>query len=90
MIRFLTSLIFICFNSTPQGLEDVSKYPTLFAELIGFGWTIEELTKLAGGNLLRVFNEVEAIRDKMQLDNVKPIEDVFANRVENPHKCQSL
>lgn len=76
-------------NSTPSGLEDVSKYPTLFAELIGFGWTVEELTKLAGGNLLRVFKEVEAIRDKMLKEKVPPIEDIFANRIENPHKCQS-
>lgn len=76
-------------NSTPSGLEDVSKYPILFAELIGFGWTVEELTKLAGGNLLRVFKEVEAIRDKMLKEKVPPIEDIFANRIENPHKCQS-
>lgn len=77
-------------NSTPHGLEDVSKYPTLFAELIGVGWTIDELTKLAGANLLRVLNEAEAVRDKLQKENVKPIEDIFANRVENPHKCQSV
>lgn len=45
-------------NSTPKGIEDVSAYPYLFAELMGHGWTAEELTKLAGGNLLRVFSEV--------------------------------
>jgi Membrane dipeptidase (Peptidase family M19) len=45
-------------NSTPKGIEDVSGYPYLFAELMGHGWTAEELTKLAGGNLLRVFSEV--------------------------------
>lgn len=77
-------------NSTPTGLEDVSKYPTLFAELIGFGWTIEELTKLAGGNLLRVLKEVEVIRDKMKKEKIPPNEDIFANRIENPHKCQSI
>lgn len=36
----------------------MSGYPYLFAELMGHGWTVEELTKLAGGNLLRVFSEV--------------------------------
>lgn len=77
-------------NSTPSGLEDVSKYPILFAELIGFGWTIEELTKLAGGNLLRVLKEVEAFRDKMKTQKIPPNEDIFANRIENPHKCQSI
>lgn len=75
--------------STPIGLEDVSKYPILFAELIGFGWTMDELTKLAGGNLLRVFKEVETIRDKMREEKIQPNEDIFANRMENPHKCQS-
>lgn len=61
----------------------------LFAELIGFGWSVEELTKLAGGNFLRVLNEVEAIRDRMIKEKVPPKEDIFANRFENPHKCQS-
>lgn len=45
-------------TSTPKGIEDVSAYPYLFAELMGHGWAVEELTKLAGGNLLRVFSEV--------------------------------
>lgn len=76
-------------NSTPSNLEDVSKYPILFAELIGFGWTVEELTKLAGGNLLRVMKEVESIRDKMRKEKIPPNEDIYANRIENPHKCQS-
>lgn len=49
-------------NSTPRGIEDVSGYPYLFAELMGHGWNAEELTKLAGGNLLRVFSEVSPKR----------------------------
>jgi membrane dipeptidase len=46
-------------NMIVQGLEDVSKYPVLFAELIDRGWSDEDLRKLAGENLLRVFREVE-------------------------------
>jgi len=42
-----------------QGLEDVSKYPLLFAELIRRGWSDDNLRKLAGDNLMRVFSEVE-------------------------------
>lgn len=49
-------------RSTPKGVEDVSAYPYLFAELMGHGWAAEELTKLAGGNLLRVFSEVNLVR----------------------------
>jgi membrane dipeptidase len=44
----------------PVGLEDVSKYPDLFAELLRRGWTEEELKKVAGGNLLRVMRANEA------------------------------
>ena len=48
---------------TPSGLEDVSKYPDLFASLLASGaWTLEELGKLAGKNFLRVYREVEKVR----------------------------
>jgi len=45
----------------PIGLEDVSKYPDLFVELLRMGWTEKELEKLAGGNLLRVMRSVEKV-----------------------------
>jgi hypothetical protein len=48
----------------------------LFAELLGDGWTLEELTRLAGGNLLRVLSEVERVRDAKKLNNEKPYEDL--------------
>lgn len=46
-------LINILICSTPKGLEDVASYPNLFAELLGNGWSTDELTKLAGQNFLR-------------------------------------
>jgi len=46
-------------SRTPVGLEDVSKYPALLAELLRRGWTDEDLKKLAGLNILRVVREVE-------------------------------
>lgn len=51
----------VCSNSVPAGLEDVSKYPDLLAELMRRGWTIEELAKLAGYNVLRVMSGVEKV-----------------------------
>jgi membrane dipeptidase len=45
----------------PEGLEDVSAYPNLFAELIRRGWTDVELRKLAGLNILRVMRRAEAV-----------------------------
>jgi membrane dipeptidase len=49
-----------------QGLEDVSKYPALFAELARRGWSDADLKKLAGENLLRVFSQAEAVAKKLQ------------------------
>lgn len=46
---------------TPTGLEDVSKYPELFAELLARGWSEVDIQKLAGLNLIRVFKEVEQV-----------------------------
>jgi membrane dipeptidase len=44
----------------PEGLNDVSCYPNLFAELIRRGWTDANLAKLANGNILRVMRDAEA------------------------------
>jgi len=49
----------------PVGMEDVTGYPVLFAELMRRGWNDVELRKLAGGNILRVFRQVEAVRDRL-------------------------
>ena len=43
------------------GLEDVSTYPYLIAELLRRGYTDEEIKKLTGRNILRVMRAVEAI-----------------------------
>jgi membrane dipeptidase len=41
------------------GLEDVSSYPALFAELLARGWTEADCAALAGGNILRVLRAAE-------------------------------
>ena len=51
---------------TPVGLEDVSTFPALFAELSRRGWSEEDLAKLAGENLLRVMNEAETVARRLQ------------------------
>ena len=51
------------------GLEDVSKYPNLFAELARRGWSDTDLRKLAGENLLRVFSAAEAVSRRLRPEN---------------------
>jgi membrane dipeptidase len=53
-------------DTVPQGLEDVSKFPELFAELIRRGWSDSDLKKLAGQNLLRVLRAAEATAARLQ------------------------
>lgn len=53
-------------TSVPVGLEDVSTFPALFAELSRRGWSEEELRMLAGENLLRVMREAEATARRLQ------------------------
>jgi membrane dipeptidase len=50
----------------PVGLEDTSKFPDLFAELIRRGWSDPDLKKLAGQNLLRVLRTAELVAARLQ------------------------
>lgn len=52
----------------PAGLEDVSMFPALFAELIRRGWSDADLRKLAGENLLRVLRQAEATARRLQAE----------------------
>jgi membrane dipeptidase len=48
------------------GLEDVSTYPGLFAELAHRGWSDADLAKLANGNVLRVLARAEEVAAKLK------------------------
>ncbi|MDE3113371.1 MAG: dipeptidase [Chloroflexota bacterium] len=47
--------------SMPEGLEDVSRFPALFAELAARGYSDDDLAKIAGRNVLRVMRDAERI-----------------------------
>ncbi|HEY7505232.1 MAG TPA: dipeptidase [Gemmatimonadales bacterium] len=53
-------------TNVPVGLEDVSTFPQLFAELIRRGWSDEDLRKLAGRNLLRVLRATEQTAERLR------------------------
>ncbi|XP_037598241.1 dipeptidase 2 isoform X4 [Cebus imitator] len=61
----------------PEGLEDVSTYPILIEELLSRGWSEEELQGVLRGNLLRVFRQVEQVREENK--GRSPLEDMFPN-----------
>jgi hypothetical protein len=62
-------------DMTPKGLEDVSKYPDLFKELLSRGVTDEQARKVAGENILRVWGDVEKVAQGMQKAGIEPLED---------------
>ena len=47
-------------DQQPDGLEDVSSYPALIAELARRGWSEPDLARLTSGNILRVLRDAEA------------------------------
>ena len=49
----------------PIGLEDVSKYPALFVELLKRGYSDDDIAKIAGGNILRVMQDVELVAKRI-------------------------
>jgi membrane dipeptidase len=56
----------IPFDGAPPGMNSVSGYPLLFAELIRRGWSDQDMAKLAGGNVLRVMRQAEMVAASMK------------------------
>ncbi len=48
-------------TEVPAGLEDVSKFPDLIAELLKRGWSEQDVKKVAGLNALRVLRAAERV-----------------------------
>jgi membrane dipeptidase len=64
------------------GLEDVSKFPMLFAELARRGWTDADLKKLAGENVLRVLKRAEVV--SAQLKRERPASIATIQQLDHP------
>lgn len=53
-------------SSVVQGLEDVSTYPGLTAELLTRGYTDQDIKKILGQNTLRVMRQVERVAAELK------------------------
>ncbi|KAG6861682.1 hypothetical protein C0995_013251 [Termitomyces sp. Mi166 len=71
-------------GDVPEGLEDVSKYPALIAELYKRGWNKYELAGLTGGNLLRIFEGAEKVSRELQATGQDPAYDLYDKRKDIP------
>ncbi len=68
----------------PEGLEDVSTYPALFAELVRRGWSDADLAKLAGANLVRAFARAEQVAAKLQKERKPSLARVGSPAPQSP------
>ena len=53
-------------NDLPVGLEDVSKFPAILAELSRRGWSDADLRKVAGENVLRAMRQAERVAARLR------------------------
>ncbi len=60
-------------TSVPQGLEDVSKYPSLTAELLRRGYKDDDVRKILGRNVLRAMREAEKVSKKLQAERAPSV-----------------
>jgi membrane dipeptidase len=70
-------------DDLPDGLQDLSNYPDLFAELLMRGWSDADLKKLAGENVLRALETAETVAKRLQRErapSTKTIEELDGHR----------
>lgn len=53
----------------PQGIDSPADFPKITAALMERGYSAEDCRKILGGNLLRVFHEVEQVAKQLQAEN---------------------
>lgn len=60
---------------TPKGIDSVADLPKITEELVRRGYTAAQLHKILGGNLLRVFAEVEKVKSELEAESKVPSKD---------------
>ncbi len=59
----------------PQGMDSAADLPKITEALMARGYSSEDCRKILGGNLLRVFHEVEAVARELQAEDRPRIRD---------------
>ena len=59
-------------TSLPEGLDSAADLPKITQALLDRGYTPAQIKKILGGNLLRVFKQVERVSHEMQTVQLKP------------------
>ena len=54
-------------GATPQGINSAADLPKITQALLDRGYTAEDIHKILGGNLMRVFREVERVSHETQI-----------------------
>jgi membrane dipeptidase len=58
-------------GATPQGIDSAADLPKITQALLDRGYSADDIHKILGGNLMRVFHEVEQVSREMQAANSK-------------------
>jgi membrane dipeptidase len=53
-------------GATPQGIDSAADLPKITQALLDRGYSADDIKKILGGNLMRVFREVESVSHEMQ------------------------
>jgi membrane dipeptidase len=53
-------------GATPQGIDSAADLPKITQALLDRGYSADDIRKILGGNLMRVFREVEGVSQEMQ------------------------
>jgi membrane dipeptidase len=73
-------------TSLPRGMEDVSRFPYLTAELLRRGYSDEDVARVLGGNILRVMRQAEQTATRLQGERPpsQAVIDVMDGRLVRP------
>jgi membrane dipeptidase len=73
-------------TSLPEGMDDVSRFPYLTAELLRRGYSDEDVAKVLGGNILRIMRQAEQTATRLQGERgpSQGVMDVMDGRLVRP------